>query len=182
MNIDRLIEDLIHREGGYSDKPADRGGPTCWGITESVARRNGYRGDMRNLPESVARAIYKREYWIGPAFDQVSIVSPLVAEELLDTGVNMGPLVAGRYLQRALNVLNQEGKAFPDLVVDGNVGALTVSALRKFLQIRGPAGERVMLTALNCLQGNAYIEIAEARPTQEEFVLGWLQNRVLVTA
>ena len=37
MNIDQLIDDVIGREGGYSDHPADKGGPTKWGITEAVA-------------------------------------------------------------------------------------------------------------------------------------------------
>jgi lysozyme family protein len=27
-DIDQLIDDLITREGGYSNHPADRGGPT----------------------------------------------------------------------------------------------------------------------------------------------------------
>ena len=49
-NIDELIDDVIEREGGYVNHPADRGGPTNWGITEAVARRQGYVGDMRALP------------------------------------------------------------------------------------------------------------------------------------
>jgi len=36
-NIDELIEDVIEREGGYVNHPADRGGATNWGITEAVA-------------------------------------------------------------------------------------------------------------------------------------------------
>ena len=46
MTIDTLIDGVIGREGGYSNHPADRGGPTRWGVTEAVARANGYRGDM----------------------------------------------------------------------------------------------------------------------------------------
>lgn len=38
-DIDRLIDAVIAREGGFSDHPADRGGATRWGITEAVARR-----------------------------------------------------------------------------------------------------------------------------------------------
>ena len=33
MDIDSLIDGLIDREGGYVDHPADKGGPTCFGIT-----------------------------------------------------------------------------------------------------------------------------------------------------
>ena len=34
--VDRLIEGVLEREGGFVDHPADRGGPTCFGITEAV--------------------------------------------------------------------------------------------------------------------------------------------------
>jgi lysozyme family protein len=61
-NIDGLIEDLIAREGGFVDHPADKGGPTRWGITQAVARRHGYKGQMENLPRSVAALIYKQQY------------------------------------------------------------------------------------------------------------------------
>ena len=62
-NIDGLIDDLIAREGGFVDHPADKGGPTHWGITQAVARRHGYKGQMENLPRSVAALIYKQQYW-----------------------------------------------------------------------------------------------------------------------
>ena len=89
-NIDDLIEELIDREGGYVNHSADRGGPTRWGITEAVARRQGYMDDLRHLPQSDAAAIYKRLYWVAPGFDKVALTAPRLAEELFDTGVNMG--------------------------------------------------------------------------------------------
>src|SRR4051812_11797343 len=49
-DVGGLIEALIDREGGYVDHPADKGGPTCFGITEAVARAQGYSGPMRQLP------------------------------------------------------------------------------------------------------------------------------------
>ena len=48
-HIDALIDDLIAREGDYVNDPADRGGPTRWGITEAVARRHGYHDKMTQL-------------------------------------------------------------------------------------------------------------------------------------
>ena len=44
MNVESLIDALIDREGGFVDNPADKGGPTCFGITEAVARAHGYAG------------------------------------------------------------------------------------------------------------------------------------------
>ncbi len=60
MAISRLIDELIDREGGYVNHSADRGGHTCWGITESVARSHGYSGSMRDFPREEAAAIYRR--------------------------------------------------------------------------------------------------------------------------
>ncbi|MEO6113087.1 MAG: glycosyl hydrolase 108 family protein, partial [Sphingomicrobium sp.] len=112
MEIDVLIGALIEREGGYSDHPADRGGPTRFGITEAVARAHGYGGAMRDLPREEAAAIYRRLYWLRPRFDQVAARAPRVAAELFDTGANMGPAVAATFLQRALTALNRNGKDY----------------------------------------------------------------------
>lgn len=54
----------------------------------------------------------------------------------------------------------------------------TLAALRAYLAKRGTEGETVLLKALNCLQGERYIDIAERRPKDEEFVYGWLRARV----
>jgi len=59
MNIEQYLDELIKREGGYVNTPADRGGATKYGITEAVALANGFKGSMRDLPLDVAKAIYK---------------------------------------------------------------------------------------------------------------------------
>lgn len=177
-NIDEMIDDVIEREGGYVNHPADRGGSTKWGITEAVARRQGFAGDMRSLPRSDAAAIYKRLYWFKPRFDEVAIHAPALAAELFDTGVNMGTGTATAFLQRALNALNREGRDYADLTLDRLVGPATLAALQAFLRKRGADGESVLLKAVEALQGAHYINIAEARPSQEAFVYGWLANRI----
>jgi lysozyme family protein len=165
MDIDGLIDALIEREGGFVNHPSDRGGATKYGITEAVARANGYRGAMRDLPQGEAAAIYKRLYWLRPRFDQVAKRSEALAAELFDTGVNMGPAVATTFLQRALSALNRDRKDYPDLVPDGRIGAATLGALDTFLELRGkPGGETVLLKALDALQGERYLRLAERRP------------------
>jgi len=84
MNIEQYLDELIKREGGYVNNPTDQGGATKYGITKAVARANGFKGSMRYLPLEVAKAIYKKQYWIAPRFDQVNGVSSAVAEELED--------------------------------------------------------------------------------------------------
>jgi lysozyme family protein len=179
VGIERLLEALIEREGGYVDHPADRGGPTRYGITEAVARAHGYRGPMRLVPRDEAQAIYRRLYWLRPRFDQVATRAPRIAAELFDTGVNMGPAVAANFLQRALTALNREGRDFADLVPDGRIGGQTLAALDGFLEARGKrGGETVLLHALEALRGERYVRLAERRPANEAFLYGWLANRI----
>lgn len=176
MDVDSLIEAVIAREGGYGADPADRGGATCWGITEKVARRQGYAGAMRDLPKSEAAAIYRRLYWLRPKLDQVAALAPGLAGELFDTAVNMGPAVAIGFLQRALNALNRGASDYPDVTVDGVIGPKTIAALDGFLARRGT--EKILVRAVDALQGARYVALAEARPADEAFVYGWLANRV----
>ncbi len=178
-DIDELIDALIEREGGFVSHPDDRGGATRFGITEAVARAHGYDGAMARLPREEAAAIYRRLYWLRPRFDEVAARSPRIASELFDTGANMGPAVAVTFLQRALTALNRNGKDFADLVPDGRIGPRTLAALDAFLGIRGKAsGEAVLLRALEALQGERYLRLAERRPANETFLYGWLANRL----
>lgn len=176
--VDQEIADVIEREGGYSNHPADRGGPTRWGITEQVARAYGYAGDIRELPKSTAAAIYRRRYWTDVRFDQVAEVYPRVGSELFDTGINMGQAVAARFLQRALNLLNADASLWPDIVADGQIGAMTIAALRSYQQRRGAAGEDVLLKTLDGFQVCRYAEITEGRAANEAFFYGWVANRI----
>ena len=179
MDVDELVDGLIEREGGYVNHPADKGGPTCFGITEAVARAHGYRGAMKQLPRHEAAGIYKGLYWLRPGLDKVAKRSARLAAELFDTGVNMGPAVAITFLQRALTALNRNGTDYADLVPDGRVGPTTLAALDTFLRLRGGSGgERVLLRALEALQGERYLRLAERRPANEAFLYGWLANRI----
>ena len=167
MNIEQFLIELINREGGYVNNPADRGGATKYGITEAVARNNGYKGSMKDLPIDTAKSIYKKQYWISPRFDQVNLINTAVAEELLDTGVNCGVAFAKPLLQRALNLLNNQGKGgWSDLESDGVYGPETLSALKTYFSKRGKEGERVLLKVLNILQGNRYITLKSASVIQ----------------
>lgn len=176
--IDDLINGVIDREGGYVHHPADRGGATRWGITEAVARANGYAGDMRHFAREAATVIYRRIYWQRPRIDDVAQRAPSIAAELFDTGVNMGPAVAVAFLQRALNALNRGARDYPDILLDGRIGPQTLGALDGFLATRGAAGETVLLKALEALQGERYVSLAERRPANEAFLYGWLANRL----
>lgn len=176
MTKEEIFSAILGKEGDYVNNPADKGGPTNWGITQAVARAHGYTGDMKDLTRQQALNILESDYWVGPRFNQVSEVSNAIAVELTDTGVNMEPSVAAKFLQRALNVFNNQGKLYPDIVANGQIGPRTITALQSFLSARSRDGQKVMLKALNNLQGARYIELAESRPANETFAYGWFER------
>lgn len=178
--IDEIINGIIDREGGYVNNPNDRGGATKYGITEAVARMNGYQGHMMDFPIAMARAIYENTYFIRPSFDDVSIITPEIAVAMMDAGVLCGPAKPSEWLQRLLNVLNREQKLYKDIKVDGAIGHNTLAALNTFIQARGKSGVKVLLTGINGLLVNHFVAISEGREANEEFTYGWLLNRTNV--
>ncbi|TCS37500.1 putative peptidoglycan binding protein [Paucimonas lemoignei] len=178
MKFEEKLDELVGVEGGYVNDPADSGGETIWGITAAVARAFGYAGAMKDMTKAQAKEIYRARYWTQPKFDQVGRLSAPIAYELFDTGVNMGQTVAGKFLQRALNVLNNGATIFPDLTVDGAIGKMTLYALETYLKARGVTGENTLLKMLNAQQSVRYLELAESRPKDERFMFGWQTNRV----
>jgi len=177
--VRKFIDETIFKEGEYSDHKNDSGGKTKFGIIESVARSNGYEGEMKDLPLSLAQDIYASEYYFKPNFHIISEESHLIAREMFDTGVNCGTRVPVKFLQRILNVFNNQGKYYEDLSVDGLLGRKTAHAYHKLCQIRGEDEvETVVYNTLNSMQTVHYIELSEKREKNESFTWGWISNRV----
>lgn len=166
-------------EGGYTDNPLDSGGPTMHGITQLVARQNGYSGAMQDLTADQAKAIRRSIYYARPGIYLIAPVSAKIATKVYDAGVNMGTGTAVMFLQRMLNVLTDG----PPLAMDGAIGPATAARLTAYLSHRpGGDGTDVMLKGLNGLQATHYVEIAEAHPNDRSFVYGWLRARVSIPA
>ncbi len=177
--VDKLIDEIIRIEGGYTDDPDDPGGKTKFGITEKVARENGYTGDMKDLTVDFAHRVYYNQYVVAPKFDRVAqIAGNKIAAELVDTGVNCGQPTASKMLQRSLNSLNNCEKLWPNLVEDGGLGEKSFAALASYMKARGSDAEKVLFAALNCLQGTHYMDISARNETQEKFMFGWFLNRI----
>lgn len=181
--VEKLVDSILRVEGSeYTNDPDDLGGPTKYGITlRTLTRHRGEpceAADVEALTEKEAREIYRQRYYYEPGFAAVAAVSESVAHELTDTGVNCGTEVASTFLQRSLNVLNNAGKIYPDIVQDGEVGPRTISALQDFMAYRGSEGEAVLVKLLNCLQGARYLALCEAWQRNEKYLYGWLLQRV----
>lgn len=115
MNFNQAFETLLKHEGGFSNHAADPGGKTMYGVTESVAREVGYKGDMRELPLDLAKRIYKDKYWDSIKAEELP---PAVRYAVFDAAVNSGPGQTIKWLQRSLGMLD-----------DGIIGPKTLGAV-----------------------------------------------------
>lgn len=162
MRTAELIDDLLRREGGFVDHPSDRGGATKYGVTSRTLgewRRYGRPAtvaEVKALKEEDAKAIYLARY-VQPfnaiAFDELKA-------QLVDAGVQHGPVTAIRMLQEILGV-----------PVDGILGPRTIAAL-------GVVPWRIVNAGLVAKRIAYYRDIVKADPSQSVFGSGWL-NRAL---
>jgi lysozyme family protein len=107
MKLNDLIEAVIIREGEFIDRPDDRGGPTRYGITEIIARSQGYLGSVCDLPRDTAIEIYERIYWRRPKLAAIHDCAPHLAYRMFNLYVDVGPATAIGFLRRGLNALNR---------------------------------------------------------------------------
>lgn len=173
MTIDDIITGILQAEGWdrYTNLPADRGGPTKWGITlksfEDFVRRPCTPEDIKDIDETMARAFYKKKYIVAPNF--LPLCEPL-RTIVIDAAVHSGPTAASKWLQRAVGVL-----------ADGKVGPKTLAAVLH----KDPLATaiRVIAQRQRLLSGlvSKDPELRKARQhgyhLQAEFALGWT-NRV----
>lgn len=115
MNFETAFDLLITHEGGFSNHPNDPGGATMYGVTEAVARAEGYSGPMQDLTLDFAKQVYRKRYWDACRCDQMP--DPL-RYPLFDAAVNSGPSQAIKWLQLAVGVK-----------VDGAIGPVTQQAV-----------------------------------------------------
>ena len=186
----------LGHEGSYSNNPADTGGETWmgvarkknpswdgWVIIDRIKQNIATKGLVVELNKSeelfeLVQSIYRKNYWDALNLD--AVLYQEIADELFDTAVNQGTGTAGKYLQKALNMLNCNQKHYPNIIEDGQVGKGTLTALKSFFAIPGRAEERnlkAILKVLNGLQFCKYKEICDNNESQEVFFYGWL-NRV----
>ncbi|MXV16820.1 glycoside hydrolase family 108 protein [Hufsiella ginkgonis] len=185
-DFNKAFQVTIGHEGGYANNPLDTGGETVFGITRrdhpnsSIWHAVDQHKKNHGMPAAVAKinadnfilegakAIYYSSYWQINRLNDIN--DQAIANELFDTGVNQGTGQAARYLQRALNVTNKNQRLYPDLVIDGKIGAYTINALNSH------PDKALLYKILNVMQGSRYIEIMEKAPSQEAFAVSWFSR------
>lgn len=117
-NYELSLKLVLEHEGGYTNDPHDPGGPTNWGITIYDARaywkKDATAGDVKSMPLSVAKDIYRAKYWDAMECDDLPSGVDFV---VFDYGVNSG-------ISRSVKVLQNLTGA----KADGHIGPLTIVA------------------------------------------------------
>jgi len=162
---DALIDDIIKREGSFVNHPADKGGPTKFGITQATLAnwlgRTASTDDVKNLTQEEAKRIYQARY-VAPF---MQLVYPPLIEQCVDAGVNHGVGQAIKLLQRAL------GKP---IVADGIIGPQTLAAVEK--------ADGNALTALYiAVRLELYATILQRDSSQLAFAAGWMNRMAGMT-
>lgn len=164
-------------EGGYANNPHDSGGETWkgisrnnetnwigWDIVDHYKKLPGFPANLKASTEleNAVQSVYKTNYWDALNLDLIN--DQRMANELYDTGVNMGTGRAGIFFQTVLNVSSKT-----QLTLDGKVGPKTIALFNSL----SPSDKYMVWKLFNCLQGEKYISICEANPSQEIFMRSW---------
>jgi lysozyme family protein len=96
--LEKDLDALLLREGGYNWDERDPGGETRHGIS----KRSYPHLDIKNLTKDQAKAVYRKDFWFGPKFNEIPDHN--LAIQVFDMGVNAGPGRAFRLLSRALKL------------------------------------------------------------------------------
>lgn len=160
MTIDKMLEDVIRREGPFNHLSQDKGGATNWGITQSTLA--AWRGrpvsvqEVKDLTADEAKLIYKTLYYTRPGIDKIP--DPL-DDFIFDFAVNSGPQRAIQALQEVLGV-----------TADGHLGPITLAAVLSHPSLRdlqnGVVKWRIMMFGRICRKD----------PSQLTFLSGWLKR------
>ena len=179
-NFDKSLLNILEYEGKFSNRKADKGGPTNLGITlrtlqnfEKLYDYGDFDGDgdvdiddiiALDTPEEAA-PIYKKFFWDAMKLDDF----PKGVDFLMfDFGVNSGPGNARKILQRALNRFGA------NLYVDGIVGGKTKAMISK-------VETEPLIKALLLERDIFYRKIVAVDETQIVNLKGWLNRLARLT-
>lgn len=174
-----ILAAIFAVEGGYVNNPLDPGGETNHGITKRVAVENGYTGPMKQLTKEQAGKIYVNQYINKPGFLPIAQVDKVAAEEVVDTGVNVGTYRPSCWFQETLNHLNGRGADYPDVPVDCQIGPVTIQAFEALRKRRGAAFAcQLVVKLMDAKQANYYMSLASNNSKYEAFMVGWAKARL----
>lgn len=157
-SVDVALKFTLKNEGGFTNHPDDRGGPTNYGIIQSeysvFLGRKASVDDVRKMPLSHAIAIYRQKYWAPLNLDKV--IHQNVATCIFDMGVLCGTGKSAEWVQKVLG-----------LKVDRKIGPVTLKAINE----TDPA---LFVELFSDYAAQYFKDIVTNRPSQKVFLKGWL--------
>jgi lysozyme family protein len=157
----KAFEYLMYHEGGYVNDPKDAGGETKYGIS----KRSYPNLNIKDLTRDQAKKIYFVDFWLKAKSEDINDEN--IATKFFDLAVHTGIPQAVKLIQRALRATEEQ------VVEDGIIGQITLAAINK-------ADQTDLLAALKSESAGYYRLIAQANPSQQKFINGWL-NRAYST-
>ncbi|OJY32064.1 MAG: peptidoglycan-binding protein [Rhodobacterales bacterium 65-51] len=164
QTVKQIAEEIVAREGGYVNDPADPGGATNHGVTIHTLRRLGLdldrdgqvtAADVRRLTRAQAVEIYLRHYFERPRLAELPVA---LQASVFDMYVNAGSN-AVKILQRLLTTLG-----WP-LVDDGVIGPKTLAAAR----LAAEAMPNTLPDVYGVARRNYYYALGDARPASRKY-------------
>ena len=132
-----IIDGILLREGGFTNNPKDKGGPTKFGITaETLGNWRGWTRpanaqEVEDLEPQEAADIYRERYILQPGFTPANIPFEPLRVQMIDFGVNSDPARAIRWLQRVLRTPAITGVL--DTVTLKSIATFTSMAIVRYL-------------------------------------------------
>jgi lysozyme family protein len=153
----KAFDYVMMHEGGYVKDPKDAGGETKFGIS----KRSYPHLDIKNLTQDRANQIYFCDFWMKCKCENID--DDNIATKFFDLAVHTGIPQAVKLIQRALRATGTQ------VVEDGIIGPETMAAVNK-------TDPTDLLAALKSEAAGYYRLIANANPTQQRFIEGWLNR------
>lgn len=145
---ERIQRHIKQSEGGYVNHPNDPGGETNFGIS----KRAYPHLDIKALTWTDAVAIYRRDYW--EPLNISGLRDQSLADNVVDTAINMG-------LSAARSLLQQAARVKVDLII----GPITIAAAN---------ADPDTAQRFADLRITRYHELAEKNPKLRVFLKGWI--------
>ena len=174
-----IAEDIVAREGGFVNDPADPGGATNFGVTIGTMRGLGldlnHNGkvdvaDVRDMTRAEAVRVFISHYYTRVG---IALLPDEVQASVFDMYVNSGAN-AVKILQRML------AKAGFDCRDDGAIGPATVKAAQAFAKAQG---QGQINNRYGVARRDYYYALGDARPASRKYALrrdggkgGWIQR------
>ncbi len=162
-----IARDIIAREGGFVNDPADPGGATKYGVTIHTMRRLGLDlngdgdvdvGDVKAVTPDHATDIFLDHYFRRPKIDRLP---ESIQASVFDMYVNAGSQ-AVKILQRTVNACAVTSQ---NLVADGVVGPMTIRATEKVVS----AMSALFVDAYGIARRNFYYGLADRRVQSRKY-------------